>query len=293
LVLRLISIVAIAYGLITLLAWVFQHHLLYLPHVAGREWAMTPEAAGLAYENLTLVTEDDIGLSAWWIPARPQRGVLLFFHGNAGNISHRMESIDIFHRLGMSVLIVDYRGYGASSGKPSESGTYRDAKAAWHYLTDERGVAPDDIVVFGRSLGAAVGAHLARGVAPAPGALILESPMTSAPDMAQSAYPFLPARWLTRFRYATDAYVRTVNCPVLVVHSRDDEIIPFSQGKAVFSGAPTPKRFLELKGGHNTGFLESGPTYVHGIDGFLTEMAGMPPVATGSRGAHRNGAWPG
>lgn len=289
-VLRLISIVAIAYGLITLLAWVFQHRLLYLPHVAGREWATTPEAAGLAYENLTLMTEDDTELSAWWIPARPQRGVLLFFHGNAGNISHRMESVEIFHRLGMSVLIVDYRGYGASSGKPSEAGTYLDAEASWQYLIDKRGVAPEDIVIFGRSLGAAIGAHLARAVATAPGALIVESPMTNAPDMAQSAYPFLPARWLTRFSYATEAYVRTVDCPVLVVHSREDEIIPFSQGKAVFTAAPTPKRFLELRGGHNTGFLESGRAYLHGIDEFLTEMAAMPPAATHPRGVDRNGA---
>lgn len=274
-VLRVIGIAAAAYALIALLAWAFQHRLLYLPNLPGREWAGTPESVGLDYEDARFDSSDGVTLSAWWVPARPPRGVLLFFHGNAGNISHRLESIEIFHRLGLSVLIVDYRGYGRSGGSPSEAGTYLDAAAAWRHLTVERGIAPGDVVVFGRSLGASIAAHLAREAASGPGALILESPMSSAPDMAQSAYPFLPARWLTRFLYATRRYVTAVDCPVLVIHSRDDEIIPFAQGRSVFEAAPQPKRFLELQGGHNTSFLESAEQYVRGIDAFLTELPGM------------------
>lgn len=275
--LRLLGILVSAYALIVFLAWAFQHRLLYLPNMPGRDWAATPHALGLEYEDVRLTTRDGIELSAWWVPARPQRGTVLFLHGNAGNISHRLESIEIFHRLGMSVLIVDYRGYGKSDGAPSEAGTYRDAEAAWNHLVEERQLAAGDIIIFGRSLGASIAAHLARGVSPAPAALILESPMTSAPDMAQSAYPFLPARWLTRFSYATRTYVAQADCPVLVIHSEDDEIIPYAQGKAVFKAAPEPKRFLALRGGHNTGFLESVEAYVNGIDGFLTDVAGLPP----------------
>jgi pimeloyl-ACP methyl ester carboxylesterase len=273
---RLLVFAAVAYGVIVALAWLFQHRLLYLPSVPDRNWMATPEALGLPYEDLRLATGDDVTLSAWWVPARPQRGVLLFLHGNAGNISHRLDSIEIFNRLDLSVLIVDYRGYGRSGGQPSESGTYEDARTAWRYLTVERGLSPSGIVVFGRSLGAAIAAHLAGEVTPA--ALIVESPMTSAPDMAQSAYPFLPARWLTRFSYATKDYIRRAGCPVLVVHSEGDEIIPYSQGRSVFEAAPEPRRFLTLRGSHNTGFLDSGTAYTGGIDDFLKELAGLPHI---------------
>jgi len=278
---RVLGTAAAVYLVIVLLAWLFQHRLLYLPSAAGREWAATPQALGLDYEDVRLTTDDNVELSAWWIPARPQRGTLLFLHGNAGNISHRLESIEIFHRLGLSVLIVDYRGYGRSAGEPSEPGTYLDARAAWQHLVEQRRLPPARIVVFGRSLGAAIAAHLADAVASAPAALILESPFTSAPEMAQRAYPFLPARWLTRFDYATREYVRTVQSPVLVLHSREDEIIPFDQGKAVYRAAPEPKRFVTLHGGHNTGFLETGEAYTAALDDFLTHTADMPRPGRG------------
>lgn len=273
---RVLGTALAVYTVIVVLAWLFQHRLIYLPSVTGREWTTTPQVLGLEHEDVRLTTEDDVELSAWWIPAHPERGTLLFLHGNAGNISHRLESIEIFHRLGLSVLIVDYRGYGQSAGEPSEQGTYLDARAAWRHLVEQRRVAPERIVVFGRSLGAAVAAHLARTVAPAPAALILESAFTNAPEMAQRAYPFLPARLLTRFDYATRDYVRAVNSPVLVLHGRDDEIVPFDQGEAVYRAAPKPKRFVTLRGGHNTGFLESGEVYTEGLERFLTKMAGLP-----------------
>lgn len=215
------------------------------------------------------------------MPADPGRGLLLFFHGNAGNISHRLESIEIFHRLGLSVLIVDYRGYGRSGGQPSENGTYRDAAAVWRFSIEDLGRSPQEIVVFGRSLGAAVAARLADTAPQPPAALIVESAFTSAPDMAQRAYPFLPARWLTGFEYATRDYVAGADCPVMVVHSEHDEIIPFDLGRAVFAAAPEPKRFLTLSGGHNTGFLESAAAYTRGIDSFLGEVAGLPRPGNG------------
>lgn len=278
-IVRTLGIVVLAYAGIVILAWLFQHRLLYLPTTPGREWAATPAQIGLNYEDLRIRTTDGIELSAWLVPAEPDRGLLLFFHGNAGNISHRLESIELFRRLDLSVLIIDYRGFGRSEGRPSEPGTYRDAAAAWRYSVEELGRPPREIVIFGRSLGAAVAAHLADNTPRPPAALIVESAFTSAPDMAQRVYPFLPARWLTRFGYRTRDHVAGVVAPVLVIHSEDDEIAPFDLGEEVFAAAPEPKRFLVLGGSHNTGFLESRADYVRGIDSFLTETAGLPRPA--------------
>jgi fermentation-respiration switch protein FrsA (DUF1100 family) len=206
------------------------------------------------------------------VPARAARGTLLFFHGNAGNISHRLDSLLIFNRLGLSTLIFDYRGYGQSGGEISEQGLYRDAEAVWRHLTEARGVPPERIVVFGRSLGAAVAAYTASQYRPA--ALIIESGFVSVPDLGAALYPWLPVRWLARIRLPTAGYLPGVTCPVLVVHSRDDEIIPFEQGLRIHAAAPEPKQLLELEGGHNDGFLVSGRRYLEGLDGFISAALG-------------------
>lgn len=263
----------LVYVLVVSLAWGFQSRLLYLPHM-GIEHVGTPADLGLAWEPVTLSTEDGVSLDAWWVPAEEPRGILLFFHGNAGNISHRLASIRQFHRLGLSVLILDYRGYGRSEGSPSEAGTALDARAGWRWLM-KAGHDPGEVVLFGRSLGAAVAAELASALAgeSSPAAVILESPFRSVPKLAQRLYPFLPARWLVRFDYNTEAYVERIEVPLLVIHSREDEIIPFGEGQAVFAAAEEPKRLLEIRGGHNTGFLDSEPDYSAGIDAFLSEAA--------------------
>lgn len=272
-ILRLLAGLVLAYGAVVVLAWFFQSGLLYLRHVPGRELEATPAAIGLDYEEARIEASDGVRLHGWFVPAGNPRGTLLFFHGNAGNVSHRLDSIRLFHDLRLSVLILDYRGYGHSQGSPSEPGTRRDARAAWNYLVEERDILPESIIVFGRSLGAAVAAELARERQP--GALILESAFTSVPDVAQEAYWFLPARWLSRFEYATLDYVRQVSAPVLTIHSENDEIIPYHHGRTVFEAANEPKRFLTLRGGHNTGFILSEAEYRRGIDSFLSEVAGL------------------
>jgi fermentation-respiration switch protein FrsA (DUF1100 family) len=244
---------------------------LYLANLPGRALEATPADIGLKYEDVQFDTADGERLHGWYVPAINARGVLLFFHGNAGNISHRLESIMIFNRLGLDVLIVDYRGYGQSTGKPTESGTYRDAKAAWDYLLGERQAPPGRIVIFGRSLGGAVGAWLAAGlpVEQAPAAVIIESSFTSGADMARRLYPIFPARLLTRLEYPVAEYAARLPCPVLVVHSRDDEIIPFAMGQAIYAAAPQPKDFIELRGDHNAGFWISREEYTAGLAAFL------------------------
>lgn len=269
---RIVLIAALVYVALCAFLYVYQPRLLYLPGVPTRDHVATPKALGLDYTPVRIGTADGEALDGWFVPAAKARGTLLFFHGNAGNISHRLRSIADFHALGLAVLIVDYRGYGASTGEPTEDGTYADATAAWRYLTETRGVAADRIVLFGRSLGGAVAANLASRVRPA--GLILESAFTSAPDLAAEYYWFVPARWLTRFRYDNRAALAAIDCPVLVIHSRQDEIVPFAHGRALFETARAPKDFLELRGGHNDGFVVSGRTYTDGLDAFLEKALG-------------------
>ena len=241
------------YAALSLYVYYMQSNLIYFPNLAGRELVSTPNNIGLDYQDVEFLTKDKIKLHGWFIPSKDAEKTILFFHGNAGNISHRLESIDIFNRLGLNVFIIDYRGYGQSEGKITEKGSYRDAEAAWHYLVNTRGIDKDQIILFGRSLGASIAAWLASKQTPS--ALIIESGFTSVPSMGQRLYPFLPVRWLTHFKYDTVKYVQSVSCPVLVAHSKDDEIIPYDEGRKIFDAANNPKHFLEMRGGHNDGFF--------------------------------------
>lgn len=263
-------------GYLLLMAGVYfgQAHLLYLPNLPSREIALTPKDVGLPYDDVWLRTEDGVRLHGWYLPAESGRATMIFFHGNAGNISHRLDSLRIFHSLRLSVLIIDYRGYGKSEGSPSEKGTQHDALAAWRYITEAQGVPAQKVVLFGRSLGAAIASDLA--VRHQPGALIVESAFTSVPDMGAELYWWLPVRQLSRFRYATREDVARVRCPVLVVHSPEDEIIPFRHAEAIFAGAREPKELLRLIGSHNEGFMLSGNAYGEGLDRFLERHLGLP-----------------
>jgi uncharacterized protein len=266
--LNLLGVAALAYGALAAYVYFGQDRLVYFPEI-GREIRATPGDVGLAYETLTLKTEDGEQLHGWFVPHQQARGVVILFHGNAGNISHRLEYLSMFQRLGLSTLIFDYRGYGRSTGKPSEKGLYRDAEAAWKLVVGERGIPADRIVLLGESLGGAVAAWLAARERPA--ALILASVFTSVPDMGSELYPWLPIGWLARMRYDTQAALKDVTCPVLVAHSPDDEIVPYRHGRALFEAASGPKAFLELAGGHNEGFLFVRPDWVAGVAGFLDQ----------------------
>jgi len=270
----LLAGLALVYVALGVVLYLFQGSMVFLAGLPGRALDATPEQAGLAYEDVSIDTADGERLHGWFVPTAQARGTLLFFHGNAGNISHRLESIQIFNRLGLDVLIVDYRGYGQSSGRPSEQGTYRDAQAAWDYLVEIRQIAPQRIVVFGRSLGGAVGAWLASQLADdeKPAAVIIESSFSSGADMARRLYPIYPARLLTRLRYPVVEYAARLACPVLVIHSRDDEIIPFAMGRAIYDAAGEPKDFIELRGDHNSGFWLSRDVYAAGLDQFLSRV---------------------
>ncbi len=264
--LKLALLLMAGYGGFVLLIFATQSRLLFLPHLPGRELTSAPTDIGLEFEDVSIKTSDNVVLHGWFVPG-PSAGVVLFLHGNAGNISHRLGSIQQFNDLGLAVLIIDYRGYGQSEGRPFEQGTYRDAQAAWRYLTATRGFAPQQVVVFGRSLGGPIAAWLASREQP--GALIVESAFSSIVDIGRDLYPFLPVRWLTRFHYPTRDYVAQARCPVLVVHSREDEIIPFSHGEAIFAAAPQPRQLLEIHGSHNDAYVGRAGPYVDGLRTFL------------------------
>lgn len=271
---------ALAY--VVLAAWMYfsQGSLVYYPRP---ELAATPNDAGLAYEDVFLASGPETTIHAWWLPHERSRLTLLFSHGNGGNISHRLDTLRIFHNLGLSVLIYDYAGYGRSNGSPSEEATRADARAAWRWLTRERGINPGSIVLFGRSLGGAVAAELAahvHGRGEPPAGLILESTFTSIPDMGALLYPWLPVRLLSRFNYDSREALRSVALPALFLHSRDDDIIPFELGRRLHDAYAGPKTFQELRGDHNTGFLHTGQAYADGLNRFLSGLE--PPVHGGA-----------
>ncbi len=267
---RVLLILLFAYICIAGLLYLGQERLLFLPEMGGRELVASPSDRGLSYDTVWLETEDGERLHAWWIPHPQARGVIHFSHGNAGNISHRLDSVQIFHDLGLSVLIYDYRGYGRSSGRPGEAGIREDARAAWRWLTKEADVAPEQIVLFGRSMGGAVAALLAAEVESA--GLIMESTFTSVPDLAAELYWWLPARWLARIQLDARAALRDLDRPALIIHSRSDEIVPFVHARRLREAAGDQARLIEIEGTHNTGFLQSRDAYKNGLDDFLTDL---------------------
>jgi hypothetical protein len=230
----------------------------------------TPDKWGLPYQAISLTTSDNVELSAWFVPKPDSDKVVLFFHGNAGNMSHRKESIALFHTLGMNVFIIDYRGYGESEGTPTEQGLYQDAMAAWDYLVNTKGIKQENIIIFGRSLGGTVATWLATQVDAA--GLIAESTFSSAKDMAATIYPWLSHALLLRYSFDTEAYISQVHSPVLLIHSPDDEIIPYRLGQKVFEAANQPKRFAAIRGGHNDGFLISRHQYISILQDFIHEQ---------------------
>lgn len=234
--------------------WLKQDSMVYLP---PDPLGFTPSDLGLEYEEVRMTTQDGVDLHGWYVsqPATKSQpdefgAVLLYFHGNAESISNLGYFLARWNAAGFETLVIDYRGYGRSGGRPSEDGTYLDAQAAWEYLMN-RGVPAEHIVVWGRSLGGAVAAWLASRHTPA--ALVLESTFTSVPDLATEIYPWLPVRWLSRYRYDSADRLSKITCPVLIAHSPDDEIIPFRHAEELFAAAGEPKRIFELEGGHNDG----------------------------------------
>ena len=258
----------VALALLLFLRWV-EPRMIYLP---VRPLDRTPADLGLAYEDVTLTASDGEKLHAWFLPSQaPARVTLLFLHGNAGNISHRFDKLAVLRVLGADVLIVDYRGYGRSTGRPDETGTYRDADAAYVYLTSARRIEPRRLVVYGESLGTAIAVDLAarRPV----GGLVLESGFSSGVQVARELFPFFPAGWLLRNRYDSVTKIGAVQAPVLLLHSRDDEFFGWHHPKRLYDATLAPKQLVELRGGHNDAFLVSSAAFAQALEVFFAQVA--------------------
>ncbi len=265
-----LAICLLLYLTLAAILYFTQESQVYFP---AREIGATPEHVGVPFTPVSFTSADGVRLSGWFVQASKPKGTVLFCHGNGGNISFLMETVKLYPSLGYNLLVFDYRGYGESDGTPSEEGTYRDAEAAWDYLVKVRGILPGSIVLVGRSLGGAVAAWLA--VRHVPHSLILESVFTSMKDLASQVYPYFPIRLMLRYRYETITFLRELHCPVLIIHSPDDEIVPFSHGRALFDAAKGPKEFLQISGGHNDGYLVSADRYRRGVRAFLARHSGM------------------
>jgi len=260
------------YTAITLAAWLFHEKLIFFPSTGI---AATPEALHLPYEDIRITAADGTIIHGWHIPADKgllvhKNFTLLHFHGNAGNISHRLDYIKIFYELGLNTCIIDYRGYGQSGGKPSVKGTEEDALAAWNWLIAEKGVAAEKIVLHGHSLGGAVAGWLAGQAHPA--GLILESTFTSLADVGKIYYSFLPVIMIVKDKYNTRKALHGKDIPALFMHSPEDEIIPYSLGRELYESYTGAKTFLKLAGSHNEAFLLSRERYVEGLKQFLLSL---------------------
>ena len=270
----LLVALALGYLAFLLLLRLSESRLLYVPG-ASRTLTPVPPALGLAPERVEIPSGDGVTLVAWVIraPGTDTAGRwLLICHGNAGNLSEagRPEHYAGLRALGLNLLAFDYRGYGESSGRPSEAGLYRDAEAAYGYLRDTLGVAPGRIIVFGHSLGSAVAVELATRV-PAAG-LVLDGALMSVIARAQEVYPYVPVRWVARSRFASIEKIGRVQMPKLFLHARRDDVIPIGHGRRLYDAAPPPKTFVELAGGHGDAFEADSAVYFGAIARFLETL---------------------
>ncbi len=230
-----------------------------------REFAASPSELGIPFEDVYLHVTQEHCIHGWYFASRgpdsgEKRPVVLFCHGNAGNISHRLETAEFILSLGADVLLYDYRGYGKSDGFPSEENVYADAETCYNWLIEEKKADPQHIFIFGRSLGGAVAIELARRVKC--GGLIVESSFTSVSGMAKKMFPLITIKHLLKHKFDSIAKIGSLTCPVLVTHSPDDDLVPFEMGRRLFAAANEPKWFVALRGGHNDRGYLADSTYM-------------------------------
>ncbi len=236
----------------------------------SKKFVGTPTDLELAFEEINLTSQDGIKLNSWFVPAENAEYTVLFCHGNGGNISHRLDTISLFHKLAVNFFIFDYRSYGKSSGEISEDGLYDDVNTAWFYLTETRKIAPEKIIVIGRSLGGALAAYIAAKYSP--GGLVLESTFTSMSEIVQKVMPWLPGTWMLKYKLSTIDNLVKVKCPVLIIASQDDNVVPFSFSQELFSKAPEPKTFIQLTGDHDDCYFLCRTKYKAALTNFFKDL---------------------
>ena len=247
-----------------------EQQFLYFPE---KEWIGTPDQVGLNFENVEIITRDQVKLHAWWVGPSLSAQTVLFFHGNAGNISHRLDRIARLRNLPLRFLMLDYRGFGRSSGTPDSKGLIEDALATYAWLRDQ-GVHAKDIVLFGESLGGAVAVELASQKPVSH--LVLESTFTSVKDLASLHYSWMPQAMVPDI-FPSLQTISQVQAPVYGVHGTQDEIVPIELGRKLFEAAPNGQQFYEVpSAGHNDVYLQGEETYQAKISEFLQGVESSP-----------------
>lgn len=262
-------LVSLAAGYLFLLVLLLlaENRIVFIP---TRELWTTPADRRIPAEDVRFSTSDGIQLHGWFFPAAERKGALLFLHGNAGNIADRIDNAVGLTLIGMDVLLFDYRGYGRSQGSPDERGVFLDARAALQWLRAVKQVSPDELFIFGRSLGGAVAVDLA--VEHPPKALVLESTFCSVKDMARGIFPYMLFTPFLPNHFDSLSKIPRLKCPLLSIHGTADRVVPYSQGRKLFAAAPEPKRFHPLAGAdHNNPYGGDESAYFATLARFFEE----------------------
>ena len=260
-------------GLGLAMLYLNQDKLIFYP---SKEIVANPGYVGLDYEIRPFTTEDGLQLNGWWIPAANARGAILYLHGNAGNRSGRLGTVELLNGLGYHVYLIDYRGYGENKGKPSEKGLQKDVTAAWQKMLAMEDVEETSSAIMGRSLGGAMAAWLASQPGVNPAAVVMESTFTSLPELASEIYRIDLLKKLVKYRFNTLEYVGEISAPVFMAHSFDDELVPFVHAEKLREAVPNLKQFVRLNGDHGNAWWMTGDKYREALDAFLNNYAAQP-----------------
>jgi fermentation-respiration switch protein FrsA (DUF1100 family) len=268
---KVIYFILLILALVVCFSCFYQHIENFFVFYPQASFDSVPADWHLTNEDVYFDTEDRERLNGWFFPSKNDAPMILFCHGNAGNISHRLDNIRLLTDLNIQVFIFDYRGYGKSSGRPSETGLYKDGLAAYDFLVNKKHLPPERIILFGRSLGAAIAIEIAlkRNVA----AIILESAFTSSRGMAKTLSLFKIFASILPPHYNNLEKIARITVPKLIVHGEEDDIVPFSMGKEIYNTAQPPKYFSPIKNaGHNDTYLVGGKKYFETLSAFIKDQ---------------------
>lgn len=269
-----IGVMAVLMLLYAVLLVGFEKKIIFHP-AKFPEGYWNPVSLGLKAQDISFQTVDGVNLHGWFVPTPGARATLLWFHGNAGNLSHRLDNIQRLLPLNLNIFIFDYRGYGKSEGEPDENGIYKDSQAAYNKILELEEVSVNSLFLFGRSLGGICATETALNN-PARG-LILESTFTSASDMSRKIIPLIPLGWAIRSKLDAINKVTELKLPKLFLHGDRDEVVPFDLGRKLYEEASDPKSFYIIQGaGHNDTYIMGGRGYYNALDEFITETLKIP-----------------